>query len=130
MPYNYKMPDGRPVGLKRLIIRDTYADFLEGTREIASRYIREELPEMAARLLPPGQPLCFVDLGQAELPPWMCLAELDSPDGAKGNGQDTNSRLFVCWFMDNTAMSLDAMIWVVLKGIDWERYAEDYDLDW
>ena len=126
--YDYEIAYGRLVGLKRMMIVDTYAGMYEGTMESASRYIRGELTERAARLLPPAKPIYVVDPGGAELPQWMVVAEFESSDGVHGDDADVCSRLTVCWFLENMSRRIDDMIWIVLKKVDWEKYAEDFDL--
>jgi len=128
--FNYRLPNGRSVGLKRLILSDTYAGVFEGSPETASPFIRKGLRDHASQLLPPAKPLCIIDSGKGELPHWMCVAEFTSPDGVKESDSDFFSRLFICWFIDHTAMSVDDMIGMALKQVDWDRYAEDFDIMW
>jgi hypothetical protein len=106
----------------------TYSGVLEGDRISASPFIRENLTEMAARILPPGHPLAVVEPLIGELPQWLCVAELESPNSVHNTGPDFQSRLYVCWFMGNTARSLDEVIESILPQIDWEGLAEDYDI--
>jgi hypothetical protein len=106
----------------------TYSGVLEGDRISASLYIRKDLSERAARILPPGHPLAVVEPPKGELPDWFCVAELESPNSVQNTGPDFQSRLYVCWFMENTARSLDEVIEAILPQIDWEGLAEDYDI--
>jgi hypothetical protein len=106
----------------------TYSDVLEGDRISASLYIRKDLSERAARILPPGHPLAIVEPPKGELPGWLCIAELESPRGVHNTEPDFNSRLYVCWFLEDTARSLDEVIESILPQIDWEGLAEDYDI--
>jgi len=55
-----------------------YSDFLEGSTKDASKVIRENLPEMAARIMPPGRPLAVIGLTRDELPRWFCTDEFES----------------------------------------------------
>lgn len=126
--WDYHLPNGRKIGLIRWNMVDTYSGVLEGDKENASKYIREDLPERAARIMPPGHPLALIELPTGELPDWLCVAELESPYSVHNAGPDFFSRLFVCWFMDDTSRSLDDVIETIIPQIDWERLAEDYDI--
>ena len=125
---DYRLPNGRKIGLDRWNMVGTYSGVLEGSKKDASKVIRENMPEMAAKILPPGHPLLVVGPPKGELPRWLCVAELESPDGVHNTGPDFNSRLYVCWFMEDTARSLDEVIESIIPQIDWERLAEDYDI--
>lgn len=125
---NYLLPNGRKINLVRLNIVGTYVGVLEGDRLSASPYIRGDLNEKAARILPPSHPLVIIEPPNGELPKWMCVAELESPDSVHNTSPDFNSRLHVCWFMEDTARSLDEEIESILPRINWERSAEDYDI--
>jgi hypothetical protein len=124
----YRLPNGREVFLVRLKMVGTYSGFIEGSAETASRHIREHLTERAAEMLAPGRPLAVVEPPKGELPQWMCLAELESRRGVHNTDPDFSSRLYVCWFMTDTARSLDAVIAALLPQVDWEGIAEDYDI--
>lgn len=126
--FDYRLPNGRKVGLVRWNMVGTYADILEGDRISASPYIRKDLTNRAARILPPGHPLAVVEPPKGELPRWLCVAELESPVGVHNTEPDFNSRLYICWFMENTARSMDKVIDSILSHVDWERMAEDYDI--
>ena len=62
------------------------------------------------------------------LPGWLCVAEMNSQRGAQQTDADYNSRLYVCWFAESTAKSIDAMLEAILPHLDWENVAEDYDI--
>ncbi|MGH7411709.1 MAG: hypothetical protein ACREJ6_11715, partial [Candidatus Methylomirabilis sp.] len=100
---------------------------LEGSAMTISQVVRESLPERAASVLPPARPLAIVPPPAGELPPWLCVAELESLVGVRDT--DQNSRLYACWFADDTARSIDVMVEAILPHLDWERVAEDYDID-
>jgi hypothetical protein len=125
---DYRLSNGRKIELVRWNMDGTYSGQLEGSKEDASQYIREELPERAARILPPGYPLAVVKPPKGELPRWFCVAELESHGSVHSIEPDFFSRLYVCWFMENTAKSLDEVIESILPQIDWEGLAEDYDI--
>lgn len=125
---NFHLPNGRKIGLVRWNMVGTYSGVLEGDRISASPFIRNNLTEMATRILPPGHPLAVVEPPKGELPQWLCVAELESPNSVHNTGPDFQSRLYVCWFMEDTARSLDGVIESILPQIDWERLAEDYDI--
>ena len=125
---NYCLPNGRKISLVRWNMIGTYSGILEGSKKGASQYIREELPEKAARTLPPGHPLAIIRSPLGELPDWFCVAELESPNSVHNTGPDFQSRLYVCWFMEDTARSLDEVIESIIPQLDWERLAEDYDI--
>jgi hypothetical protein len=125
---DYYLPNGRKISLVRWNMIGTYSGILEGSKEGASQSIREELPEFAARTLPPGHPLAVIRSPFGELPDWFCVAELESTNSVHNTGPDFFSRLYVCWFMGDTARSLDKVIESILPQIDWEGLAEDYDI--
>jgi hypothetical protein len=125
---DYYLPNGRKISLVRWNMIGTYSGILEGSKEGASQSIREELPELAARTLPPGHPLAVIRSPLGELPDWFCVAELGSTNSVHNSGPDFFSRLYVCWFMGDTARSLDEVIESILPQIDWEGLAEDYDI--
>jgi hypothetical protein len=56
------------------------------------------------------------------------VAELESQRGVHNTDPDFSSRLYVLWFMADTARSLDEIIASVLLQVDWEGTAEDYDI--
>lgn len=125
---DYCLPNGRKISLVRWNMVGTYSGVLEGDEKNASHHIRQELHEMAARILPPGYPLAVVEPPSGELPRWFCVAELDSQDSVHQTGPDFFSRLYICWFMKDTARSLDEEIGSIIPRIDWEMLAEDYDI--
>jgi hypothetical protein len=106
----------------------TYSGILEGSKGSASRFILDELADRAERVLPPGRPLAVVGPPTGELPEWLCIAQFESYRAVRSADVDFCSRLYVCWFMDNTARPLDEIVEAVLPHVDWERLAEDYDL--
>lgn len=124
----HRLPNGREVFLVRLKMAGTYSGVIEGTAKTASQHIRKDLTERAAGMLPPGRPLAVVEPPQGDLPQWICMAELESRRGVHNTDPDFNSRLYVCWFMADTARSLDEVIASVLPQVDWEQLAEDYDI--
>jgi hypothetical protein len=124
----YRLPNGREVFLVRWKMVRTYSGWLEGSPKAISNWMRKNLPKLAAEMLPPGHPLAVIGPPKGELPRWLCLVELESPRGIHNADPDFNSRLFVCWFMADTARSLDEIIEALLPELDWEKLAEDYDL--
>jgi len=124
----YRLPDGREVHLSRFSISGTYAGVMEGSPETASPRILKRLPELAARVLSPAQPLVVVPPMRMPLPDWICVAELGSQRGARQDDPDFSSLLYVCWFSEDTALSIDAMVEAVLPHIDWCLVAEDYNI--
>ena len=125
---DYHLPNGRKIDLVRWNMVGTYSGVLEGSKKDASQVFHENLPEMAAKILPPGHPLVVVGPPKGEFPRWLCVAKLESPIGVHNTGPDFNSELYVCWFMGDTARSLDEVIESIILQIDWERQAEDYDI--
>jgi hypothetical protein len=125
---DYQLPNGRKISLVRWNIVGTYSGFLEGDRISASSFIRKDLSEIVTKILPPGHPLAVAEPPNGELPQWMCVAEFESSVSVHNAGPDFNSRLFVCWFMEDTARSLDEEIESIILQIDWEKLAEDYDI--
>jgi hypothetical protein len=115
------------VYLSRFAANPIYAGVLEGSAETASPHILAGLPERAAWMLSPAKLLVVVPPSRMPLPKWLCVAELGSPLGARQTDPDYSSWLYVCWFTEDTARSIDAMVEAVLPHLDWERSAEDYD---
>jgi hypothetical protein len=107
----------REVSLVRFKMVGTYSGFIEGSARNASRHIRERLTERAAEMLPPGRPLAVVEPPQGQLPQWMCMAELESRRGVHNTDPNFSSRLCVCWFMADTARSLDEVIASILPQV-------------
>ena len=124
----HRLPNGREVFLVRMNMVGTYSGVIEGSAKTASQQIWRRLKERAAEMLPPGRPLAIVEPPKGELPHWMCMAELASGRGVHITDPDFNSRLYVCWFMADTAKSLDEVIAAILPQLDWEGIAEDYDI--
>jgi hypothetical protein len=124
----HRLPNGREIFLIRWKMVGTYSGFLEGSAKTASQMVRKNLSERAAEMLPPGRPLAVVGPPQGELPQWLCVAELGSRSGVHNTEPEFDSRLYVCWFMADTARSLDEVIESILPQVDWEGVAEDYDI--
>ncbi len=118
----------RQISLVRWNMIGTYSGVLEGSKKTASRYFRKNIQQRASRLLDPSRPLAIIDSHEVELPNWFCVAELESSSGVHTNNSDFNSRLYVCWFMDNTDKSLDEIIESIIPQIDWDGLAENYDI--
>lgn len=116
----HHLPNGREVYLSRFAMAQTYAGELEGSAETNSPHILERLPEQAAWVLSPAKPLAIVPASKMPLPNWLCVAELESWRGARQTDSDYHSRLYGCWFADDTAQSIDAMVEAVLPHLDWE----------
>ena len=72
---DYFLPNGRKISLVCWNMVGTYSGVLEGDEKNASHHIRQDLTEMAARILPPGHPLAVVEPPSGELPRWFCVAE-------------------------------------------------------
>ena len=125
---DYKMLNGRRIHLKRLSLVGTYSGFLEGSKLEASGNLLKFLPQRAAELLAPGHPIAVIWPPQDELPPWLCVAQFESYSSVYHDDPDYNSRLYVCWFMEDTSRSLDDIIVSILPDIPWETMAEDYDM--
>jgi hypothetical protein len=125
---DYQLLNGRKISLVRWNIVGTFSGILEGDRISASSFILKNLAERAARIIPPGKPLAVVEPPKGELPHWLCLAEFESSVGVHTSEPDFNSRLYVCWFMEDTVRNLDEVIESILPQINWESLAEDYDI--
>jgi hypothetical protein len=127
--FSYQLPDGRSIDLMGFRLEDTYSGVLEGSRETASQYIREGLPERIAKILPPGNPLVVIAYSKGELPPWLCVDQFESFNGRRTAYPASGSRLYVCWFLEDTLRDLDAEIKLILPKIDWEGLAENFTSD-
>ncbi len=126
--FKFQLRSGRAIKMVRLAVEETYSGVLEGSRETASGYIRKELHDRAAGMLPPARPLAIVDDYAAELPRWLCVGLFNSYSGARTEDIDAGSRLYACWFMEDTAENLEDEILRALDQIIWEKQAEDYDM--
>ena len=115
---DYHLPNGRKIDLVRWNMVGTYSGVLEGDRISASPHIRKDLAEMVANIMPPGHPLAVIEPPNGELPSWLCVAELESSEGVHNNGPDFASRLYICWFMKDTARSLDEAIESIIPQLD------------
>jgi len=124
--YNY--PNGHEIFVERVSILRTYSGCLEGTPETNSPYIREGLGKQIARLMPPGEPLLILDEQRVILPDWLWAARFFSRRGVQHNDPDYNSELYVSWFTEKIGKNLTAELRRVLKQIDWESSARDYDI--
>jgi len=124
----YHLPNGRLVSLARFKMVGTYTGCLEGSVESISQYLRENLAERAAKELPPAFPLAMIPPPKGKLPRWMCVAELVSREAVQSTDPGYISGLYVCWFVENTSLSIDAMIESTLPHLNWEQTAEDYDM--
>lgn len=123
----YLLPSGRTVTLYGWRVVGTYAGVMEGSKKTASKYIREELPERAERLLPSCRPLAIINASAKELPSWLCVAKFESSDGVNTTNIDFCSRLSICWFTEDIGENLDDIIKPILPQIDWDKFAENYD---
>ena len=123
----YKLPDGRRIHLVRWSMVGTYSGVLEGSKKTASRHFREDIPAQAARLMPHAGPLAVIGPSNEELPDWFCVAHFSSYSAAHTDDPDSGSSLYVCWFIEDTASSLDDVVTSILSKIDW-NLAEDHDL--
>jgi hypothetical protein len=112
----------------RLKIVRTYDGWLEGSPQAISQAILQSLPKHAAILLPPAYPLVIISPSPGDLPQWLCVVELQSAQGINYALPDCNSRLYVCCLMANTAWIIDEMMEWILRQIDWEGSAQDYDI--
>ena len=124
----HHLPNGRSIEMVKFHLEETYAGVYEGSRETASSYILRDLREQVTHLLPPAKPLLIVHPRQSELPRWLCVAKFNSYSGAHADFMDAGSRLYVCWFTDDTSQSLAQMVEAILPEIYWEKFAEDYDM--
>ena len=127
--HSYNLGSGRAVGLVRLHVDRTYAGLLEGTPTSATPHLLARAHDDVARTLPPGRPLLVVHDGEAELPAYRLIAEFESRRGVGTNDPDWASRLFVCWFVDDVGTSsIDHFVQSVLRAVDWETQAQDFDM--
>jgi len=126
--WDFRLPSGRSIGIKRWIMVGTYSGQYEGSRHEVSLYIRKEISERVKRILAPGDPLAIIEPPKGVLPPWFCVAQLESPDSAHSPDPDYFSGLYVCWFMEDTSRNLDEIIESIMPLIDWDGLAEDYPM--
>ena len=124
----YRLSPDRTVELVRMHVDRTYAGLLEGTRAAATPHVLAATHEDVARLLPPGRPLLIIRDGTSELPPYRLIAELQSRRAVSTTDPDWASRLFICWFVEELeGASIDALVQSVLRSVNWETHAEDFD---
>lgn len=125
--FSCKRADGSrfKVRLMALEIAGTYAGVMEGTRERASRAIREKL----ARQLPTDELNNGISLAtptDPTLPPWRCTASFDSFEAVDLASEA--SRLTHCWFVESLDRSVSEMVQDCLEDVDWQRRAKPVDL--
>ncbi|HEV3079732.1 MAG TPA: hypothetical protein VGY66_08130 [Gemmataceae bacterium] len=124
----YRLPNGREVYLGRFAVEATYSGLIEGSLEQGSRMILRGLAETAAKSLGSDNPLVVVNPGVIPLPRYHLGARLFSTTGVKISHPNYKSRLFVSWFVDSLASTIDALVESVLPKVDWEANAADYDI--
>lgn len=124
----YQLPTGREVFLCRLHVERTYSGVLEGGPKTASPHLLKRVPEAAREMMPPGTPLVVVPPLKMPLPQFRLLAKLESERGVQTTDADYNSRLFVCWFVEELDQTIHDLLAAVLAAVDWEANAEDYDI--
>lgn len=124
MVFNLKA--GRTVRLEALHISGTYAGVLEGDPRYIHEFLLSDVPREVEHRMPPGKPLIVLP-SELPLPSWKLMAHLESTKGARTDDPDMYSFLYVCWFQKKLAGSLSGMLRKVLRSIDWETQAENYD---
>jgi len=125
----FQLASGRTIQLVQLSITGTYAGFLEGTPEVASKYILDDLPNNVRKILRWDTPLLIIPSSINPLPNYLWIAEFSSNRGVQNTDPDYYSRLSVCWFSNETALNrnLIDVISAMISGVDWDQHAKDYD---
>jgi len=126
----FQLASGRTIQLVQLSITGTYAGFIEGTPEIASKYILDDLPKSIRKIVRWNTPLLIIPSKIHPLPDYLWIAEFTSSRGAKNTDSDYYSKLSVCWFSNKTAFNrkLNTVISAMVVDIDWDQHAKDYDM--
>jgi hypothetical protein len=124
----YQLETGRKVFLKRLRIDGTFAGHMEGSPESVSKFVLKHTPSDVQSDMRPGQPLVVIQSDEMPLPDFRFIAKFESSRGVKQTDPDYSSQLYVCWFQGDLSRSMDQVISDVLKRVDWEANAEDFDI--
>jgi hypothetical protein len=97
------LPDGRSIGIVQYKFKGTYSSFIEGSRESASRYIRENIEEIAEGILSPCKPLRVVWPSEYTLPRWIFVGEfvITVNDTHIQKTDTAVQRIFLCWFTED-----------------------------
>lgn len=124
----YVLASGREVRICSLILHLTYEGVYEGHPKQVSLHIKQRLAEQAKELFG-WQARAFValDADVEELPRFQWFARFVSRSGIRTQHSDYQSRLTICWFADELASDLRAMIESALARVDWDAQAEEYD---
>lgn len=124
---SFRLKEGRTVRFKALHVSGTYAGVLEGDPRHIHKFLLPGVPREVEGRMPPGKPLIIVP-AELPLPSWKLMAHLESRSGARTDDPDMHSFLYVCWFQQSLTGSLQSMLRKVLRSVDWEAHAENYDV--
>ncbi len=124
---SFRLKEGRTVRLKALHVSGTYAGVLEGAPRHIHKFVLPRVPREVEEHMPPGKPLIILP-AVLPLPSWKIVAHLESRSGARTDDPDMYSCLFICWFQQSLTGSLQGMLRKVLRSIDWEAHAENFDV--
>lgn len=117
----------RRIWINSLKVECTFDGCLEGTPETISESILLDLEKRLSKNLSSETALAILPCDQIPLPSYQFLMRLESPDAVRTDDSDYASSLTVCWFEDNLNRSIQEMIDWVIRQVDWEAQAKDYD---
>lgn len=122
---SFHLPHRRKIELMSFSIDATHEGILEGSPQSVTPHIlrlRQEDAQGKARvIIEPQKPYI-------KLPDWECLARFYSRNAARTTDPDYASRLEVIWWIADTNKTIDSLVEEILPFLEWETYAEDYDI--
>ncbi len=131
-----KLDSGRVIHLYQLFQSPTYAGLLEGqpSASLNKEIIEEAMRHVGEKLWNAGTPYLIEPVIQVRagystpsLPPAVCLANFECFQGVSGTDDGYMSSLSLVWFQDDFALPIDPLILDMIKAVDWESLARDWE---
>lgn len=122
----FKTKSGKDVWLSHLKFASTYEGCLEGNAKTNSFYMRQHgLDTYVKRHFPDVNAVVVFDDGAVELAnyQWIVLLRADSIS----NNSDCMSQMVLSWFSNDFPENVPAMIAEIVRQVNWETQAEEYD---
>jgi hypothetical protein len=116
-------PDGRSIELIQYKFKGTYSSFMEGSRESASGYIRENIEDIAEGILSPCKPLNVVWPSEYLLPHWIFVGEfaIKLKDTHDQKVDTAVQPFFLCWFAEEIPDDVNNIVESVIPRTDLEK---------
>jgi hypothetical protein len=117
------VPNGRSIELVQYRFKGTYSSFIEGSRDSASRYIRENIEEIAEGILSPCKPLNVVWPSEYILPRWIFVGEfaITLKDKHVQKMDTAIQPFFLCWFAEDIPDDVNNIVESDIPRLDWEK---------